>query len=204
MRKMVCDFEATGKNPLVAEIIEGYFIDLDTNEEYHFKSKVDKWCESAEKVHQISYNEMLSYPDKKQAYWDLLDWLPKKFTMISYSNMQSELGFLNYDHALLKHNIMDYLNLDSYHKLPVLILSYSIHSLAKELDKTGLIDAPRNPETNRKSFTQENIYSYLFNESYNAHKAEDDTRAAKRIYERLLEIKESGKSITDKNQLELI
>ena len=204
MIKIVADFESTGINPLQAEILSGYFINLDTGETYDFRSQVNKWCDDAAEIHGITEAEMHTYPAKDYAYEKLLDWLPSEFEMIVYANANSELGYQLYDVTLLRMNLLDHLNLDRVEHLPIKIHGYSVHSLAKQLDKDGLIDVLRNPKTNRKSFTQLNVFMTVFcGEIYNTHDACDDATALARLYKQLIHIKESGKSVADKQQLDL-
>jgi DNA polymerase III epsilon subunit-like protein len=204
MIKIVADFEANSKNALHAEILSGYFINLDTGETYDFRSQINNWSDEAEEIHGITENEMYTYPAKDYAFDQLLKWLPNEFEMIVYANANSEIGYQLYDVTLLRMNLLDHLNLDRIEHLPVNIHGYSVHTLAKQLDKAELISVNRNPTTNRKSFTQLNVFMSLFcGEVYDAHNAEADTTALCRLYKKLVDIKESGKSVADKQQLDL-
>ena len=78
MYDVYVDFETTGLNCYMHEIIEGYFSVHDNGKEitnYHLKSQVDVWNHDAEIIHQIPYVRTLTYPDKRTAFRDFLVWL---------------------------------------------------------------------------------------------------------------------------------
>lgn len=198
------DIESNSKSAYSAEPIEMYFLRED-GVSYHFKSKIDKWSYEAEEIHGISKAEMLMHPDKKDAFGALISWLPDTFELICFANPQTELGFLLYDVVVFKYSIMNHLNLARDIHLPFEITSSSVHSLAKQCAKECLFDPYRKPETNRVSFTQDNVYLALFGQMpFGSHRAKSDVENMKRIYSRLIELKESGKSIANKQQMELI
>lgn len=200
--KIFFDCETTGKNPYICEPIEIFFL-LESGDSYLFQSQVDNWSQSAELIHGITEAETLLYPHKRTAFNDLIEWLPKEFELVCFANPRTELGTMLYDEVVLKMNLMNHLELDNVNHLPFKITSYSVHTLARDCAKKGLFEPYRNPETNRQSFTQENVYRALFDEEYNSHRAESDVNAMKKIYDTLQELRESGISIASKSQLSL-
>lgn len=201
MEKIFCDFESTGTNPYTAEVITGFFLKED-GDSYDFKSQVISWSDEASQIHKITYEEMLSYPEKKDAMDGLVNWLPGVFEMVVYANPQTKLGYLLYDVVLLKMNLMNYYNVDKESQLPFTILGTSVHTLARACHNLGLFEPIKNESTNRYSFSQQNVYRALFDSYYNAHNAKSDVLAMKRIYDRLNHIKKTG--IADKGQIQLI
>jgi len=202
--RIAVDFESTGLNPMQNEIITGYFL-KENGEDYHFKSQVDKWGIEAEFVHGITQNDCIDYPDKDTAMKDLIAWLPKEFEMVVYANPRTQLGYMLYDVVLLKCAMMDYLKVDRENHLPFNIRPFSVHQLAKDCAADNLFNPTVNPNTNRKSFSQINVYKALFDgELYNAHCAETDVKAMARIYDKLKHLKDNNISIAKIDQLSLI
>ena len=218
MIQIFADFEATDKNPYTGEIIAGYFESVG-GKSYEFFSQVKKWNDEAEKIHKITEFEAMMYLDKKTAYNNLLKWLPKEFELICYANYNSQLGYMLYDVVILQLNLMDHLNLNRMEYLPIKIKGKSVHSMAKEAHRRGLIDlisngaafdlgvltdAKKYQGSNRVSYRQITVHYSLFGEFYDAHDAKADVKAMIRIYKLLDDLLITGKSNRHINQLELI
>jgi hypothetical protein len=202
--KLFFDIEATGRNAYASEIIEMYLLRED-GLDYHFKSKVKKWSVEAETIHKIPKAEMLTYPEKNKAWNNLLNWLPSEFELICHANPQSELGYLLYDVVMFKYELLNHLNLYREDEIPLSITSFSTHSLAKECARLGYFTPIRNPETNRASFTQDNVYKALFGELPKvSHRAKDDVLSMKKIYDYLIELKDSGNKLANNLQMSLL
>lgn len=204
MIKIFADFETTGINPMQDEIITGYFVNNTTGEIFDFKSQVNKWSDEAEKIHKISESEMHTYPTKDYAYQELLKWLPGEFELVCYANQNTMHGFVTFDYAILKMEIMDHLGIYHEHQLPNRFSSYSVHALAKQCAKEGFFTPFRNEKTKRESFKQELVYSTLFGKTYNAHSAQVDTEVMIEIYTELNNRRNRHASLADKNQLSLL
>jgi hypothetical protein len=201
--KIFIDFEATDKNPYTAEIITGFFLKEDGSF-YRFESQVDKWSLEAEEIHGISLAENALMPKKEEAFSNLLKWLPGEFTFVCYANPQSELGYLLYDDVLLKMNLLNFLGLDRQEQLPIKYDTISVHTMAKEAAKKELFTPLRNKKTNREIFKQEGVYRALFDSSYKAHDAEEDTVALVKIYKELVRLEETGVKALQKDQLSFL
>ena len=193
------DSETTGINPYCSEIIEAYF-KIDENNDYYLKAKVDKWSIEAEEIHKIPEFKAMQYHDKKTAYRNFLNWLPESFRFITYANMNTELGFINFDVAILE-NELNLLGCPNYflknkYKMKQNI---SVHTMAKEAVKNGLFKpVKRKSKTGRMipSYKQEDVYYALFGERYNnAHDAKVDVIALERIYKYLIESKHETTTI---------
>jgi len=191
--KCFFDIETNSKEIYKAEIIEAYFL-LDNGEKYHFKSKVDNWSYEAQEIHNIDQATMLTYPDKKQAYRDLLKWIGqfniKEF--ICFSNPNTMQGFMHFDLAVIK------VQLDELAGTHTLFYKYfndnvtSVHTMArKAAQKRYFTPIKRKSETGKmvQSLTQENVFLALFNEKYkNAHRADIDVKAMVKIYNELIRL----------------
>ena len=96
---------------------------------------------------------------------------------------------------------MNHLKLDSYHNLPFKFKSFSVYSFAKECAKNGHF-TPIRGESGRESFSQVNVYKALFDGlEYDAHCAFDDVIAMKKIYDKLVYLKQNN--IKQTTQIEL-
>jgi len=174
------DLETTSTDIFQAEIIEGFFLDS-LGKEYHMKSQVDTWSDEAQKIHKISQAKMQSYPQKAIAHIKAYNWLEKyehDYLWICYSNPKNIYGHINYDRGVL---INSFLEMDIDFTIDKIL---SVYDLAVEASKRSLF-APIKGSKGRISYSQENVYKALFNESYNAHNAKEDVLAMKRIYETL-------------------
>jgi hypothetical protein len=192
MNKLFFDLESNSLNPYSSEIITGSFKltddDLNMIDGYYFESQVNKWCEDAAAIHKISKSEMLTYPDKKKALDNLCNWLSKldKYEAVVFANPNNELGRIHYDCALMQMELMNHLEVDRLEMQPFKPQNIiSVHTMAKDAEKAGLFRAIKNPDTNRKSFTQVNVYKALFDEVYDAHDAVADVNAMGMIYKEL-------------------
>lgn len=182
------DCETTGTNVLNDEIIEAYFkvvhygFELET---YHLKSQVAKWSCEAEKIHGISETTMLGYPEKKVALGGLNDFLKSldgDTVFICFANPNNMGEFYYFDKSIIEaqfiYNEFDF-------RFPNINISkfISVYDMAKDAYKKKLFIPVKNPETNRISFSQENVYLALFEESYDsAHNAKSDVESLERIY----------------------
>lgn len=187
------DCETTGINPYYSEVIEAYFeihIDGQHVDDYYLKVKPDTWSYEAEEIHKIPQMQANLYPDKKEAYRDLLTWLSKHkgFRFVSYANKNTELGHLNFDVAILT-NELNLLGTPNYYLENKLNMkpNRSVHTKAKEAYNKNLFTPIKN--NGRISFKQELVYKALFNESYNAHSCLDDVKALIRIDKELERLK---------------
>ena len=124
-----------------------------------------------------------------------------------------------YDVVILQLNLMDHLNLNRMEYLPIKIKGKSVHSMAKEAHRRGLIDlisngaafdlgvltdAKKYQGSNRVSYRQITVHYSLFGEFYDAHDAKADVKAMIRIYKLLDDLLITGKSNRHITQLELI
>jgi DNA polymerase III epsilon subunit-like protein len=183
----VLDCETTGINPYYNEVIEAYFY-IDDKTNYHLKVKPDNWSYEAEQIHKISYAQASTYPDKKTAYRELLKWLPKDFRFLTWVNRHTELGTINYDYAIIW-NELNLLGMPNYHLENVYKMKppISILDLARKAANDGLF-TPVKGSSGRVSYSQENTYKALFNESYDAHDAKEDVLALVRIHKELVRL----------------
>ena len=78
--RIAFDIESTGKNPLFDEIIEAFFLNIDTQEFHIYKAKTNKWSYEAEKIHGITRDQNLLMPDREISNCKLVDWLPSIVT----------------------------------------------------------------------------------------------------------------------------
>ena len=199
--KIYFDCETTGISVYNSEIITAYFLRED-GEFYNFKSQVNNWSHDAEEIHKIPEYEMHTYPCKQYAYENLAKWLCANIEFVVYANPNTKDGFMYFDTALLKMELMNVFNIDHEASLPIKFSTFSVHTLAKECAKLGLF-SPIKKENNRDSFRQTDVYFALFGEKYNAHDAEADVIAMKRIYDTLLELKLENKSIANRKQMSM-
>lgn len=200
MFTIYCDFETTGLNPYMSEIIEGYF-EVYLNDKmidfYEFKSQVDIWSDDAAAIHKIDYVKTLSYPIKTTAFRNLLEWLSnyKEFTFITYTNKNTEFGHLNYDVAILENELMllgcpPYYLKNKYRMMQ----NYSVHSLARQCVNSKLF-MPIRGESGRASLTQENVYKALFSDIYDSHNAKEDVKALVRIHRELVRLQDENQNL---------
>jgi hypothetical protein len=194
-KRIFFDVESTGIDVYSSEIITGYFL-CEDGSDYNFQSQVNNWSYEAELVHKITYDEHLAYPAKSAAFDRLLDWLyslgADTFELVIYTNPNTMQGHINFDRAILEMELMNYLNLNSYHSLPFKFKSFSVYTLAKECAKLGYF-TPIRGASGRESFTQVNVYKALFDGlEYDAHCAFDDVISMKKIYDKLTYLKENN------------
>lgn len=189
------DCETTGINPYCSEIIEAYFyVNDDVN--YHYKARPLTWSNEAQAIHGISYASASLYPDKSIAIENLINWIAKldSFRLITYTNKQTELGYINFDVAILCNELdlngYPFYTLERKYKMKTPL---SVHETAKWCAKQGYFTAIRGA-SGRQSFTQENVYKALFNQEYNLHDAKEDVLALVRIYKELLRLKNENQS----------
>lgn len=192
------DCETTGINPYCAEIIDAYFEVHENNkivDSYVLQSQVNFWSDEAAIYHKIQYAEMKTYPKKKIAFRELLKWLPKDFKFLTYVNLNSELGRINFDVAILE-NELNLLGCKNYHLKNKygMLPPESIHTLARQ-SATNKIFSPIRGESGRASLSQPNVYKALFGESYDAHKSIDDVKALVRIHKQLLHLNNENRTI---------
>jgi len=185
MIEIFLDIESTGINPYYSEVIEAYFevyINGQQVDDYYLKAKIDNWSYEAEEIHKISQMQANMYPDKKEAYRGLLTWLSKYkgFRFVTYAKKNTELGYLNFDVAILT-NELNLLGTPNYYLENKLNMkpNRSVHTKAKEAYNKNLFTPIKNK--GRISFKQELVYKALFNESYKAHNCVEDVKALIRI-----------------------
>ena len=203
-KRLYLDFESNGLDVYSSEIITGYFL-CEDGSDYHFQSQVNVWSYEAELIHKIPYHEHLAFKPKKQAFNDLIDWLKSlnadTFELVIYTNPNTMQGHINFDRAILEMELMNHLKLDSYHNLPFKFKSFSVYSLAKECAKNGHF-TPIRSTSGRESFSQVNVYKALFDGlEYDAHCAFDDCLSMKKIYDKLVYLKQNN--IKQTTQIEL-
>jgi len=189
MINVYLDCETTGINPYCSEIIEAFFY-INEENSFHLKCKPDTWSLEAEKVHKIPEYKAMTYPSKKDAFRELLKWLPKDFRFVTYANMNTELGRINFDVGILVNELNlvgcpNYYLENTYNMKP----SISVHSLAALASRKRLFSPIRKrSETGKmiQSLSQENVYKALFGVKYeNSHNAESDVMAMIKIYNEL-------------------
>lgn len=185
------DLETTGLNPHTCEIIEAYF-EKENGEALHFYARPAKWSEEAEAIHGFSREETRTFPKLSEGLKKLESWLPREpFNFVCYVNPKSNivdngvggnthLGYYHYDVACLKQAFFDagkyFWFMQTFKFTPVSVLE-----LVKRCYALGLIHIHRK-NNGRVSFSQENVAASL-GISYNSHKADEDVKAMRKIYE---------------------
>jgi len=113
---LVCDLETTNREAIRSEIISGHFMyldhDLNIVDQYEFKSKPELWdneSEQASKIHLISYDDAMQFPDKEQAYNDLCQWLStlRAGHFVAHGNRKIFGKFSTYDYSALIVGLFD-------------------------------------------------------------------------------------------------
>lgn len=168
------DFEATSLNMHFSEIIEGYFYRED-GESYYLKIRPQVWSYEAEKIHGISYDQAMTYKDAKTGLLGLLKWLPLKWTMVCYANVNHYYNgastYCPYDYGVLGSNIMWTLGYDKFNEYRNRVKWRSVHSKAKEVLRL-------------KKYSQEDV-ARQFDIRYDAHNAKEDVMAMVEIDKKL-------------------
>lgn len=197
------DCETVGINPMYDCVIEAYFYIDDANS-FHLKCRPDRWSYEAQEIHQIPEHVAMSYPDKKTAFRDLLKWLPKDFRFISHANKNTELGFINFDTAILVNELnllgcKNYYLENEYQMKP----NITTHKMARDAAanklfapitgaqayRLGITSRESAKSSNRQSLALGSIYYALFGElPSNSHNAKDDVLALVRIYKELVRL----------------
>ena len=204
---MLFDLETTGLDVYTAEIIEGYFhvFEDGSNEilsSYHLKAQPTRWDYESEKIHKINYTTAMSYPVKCDALREFLRWFSSyvDHDKYCYANPNQMGAYVTYDYAVIRMQLWDVSDDHNlFYRFFKSKTNNNMYLTVKDADRKGLIDVHRSKETNRKSFTQENVYNSMFNEIYNAHEAKEDVLALKRIYLRLKELDELPNDIFRSN-----
>ena len=180
------DIESTSIDPFSAEIIEGYFL-LENGISHTMKSRVDFWNYEAEKIHGISYMTMTTYPEKKEAYRELIKFIAehKPTQFICYANQQTQQGFITYDLAVIKMQLFLLSGNHTFFYKHFNDNPISVHSMAKKAAKDGFF-TPIKGSSGRDSFKQENVYKAMFRTDYKAHSAIDDVIAMKCIHDQIM------------------
>ena len=190
MSRVLLDIETTSKDPLNAEIIEGYFENIDTGDCFLFKSRVNKWSNEAEKIHGISEIETALYPNKKDSLVDLYNWLnsqPKETEYIMFANEKTEYGAMYFDCAVIESEL-EWQDLRWRFNNKT-----SVHTMAKQAYKKGFFNPIRKKETNRISFGQAYVFEAIFGYKPDGqHRAKSDVEALKKIYFHLDDSLNSG------------
>jgi hypothetical protein len=209
VNRLFCDFETTGINPYQCEAIEGYFELHNENKEviakYNFSSRVNNWSDEAELIHKIDYQDHLLFPKKQDAWEGLISWLAEIGDCIftCYVNTNTKEGFVLYDYVVLAMESMDHLGINKMSELPFdFSKKESVHTLAKECEKRGFMQALVNPETNRKSYSQEKVYESVFGTKYKSHRAVHDVKAMIKLFYHLQYCKENN--IVNRDQMQLL
>jgi len=183
------DAETTGINPYCSEIIEAFFY-ISKDNFFHLKCRPDDWSYEAEEIHKIPEHVAMCYPEKKEAFRDLLKWLPNNFRFVTYANKNTELGHINFDVAILV-NELSLLGCRNYHLENVYNMkpNLSVHTLAAECARKRLFTPIKKRSKTGKmiqSLTQENVYKALFGVNYDgAHDARKDVMALIDIHNKL-------------------
>jgi hypothetical protein len=175
---------------------------------YDLKSQVDKWSEAAAQVHNITYDEMMTYTPKKEALDGLCEWLDTLglYEVVIFANPNTEFGRMHYDVAVLQMELMNHLHVNRAEQQPFKPQRItSVYTMAKDAAKAGLFE-PINKISatgrNLKSFTQADVYYALFQSVYYAHNAKEDVEAMKRIYFELMHRQSTGD--IHRNQLSML
>jgi len=146
---LVCDLETTNREAIRSEIISGHFMYLDHGlnivDQYEFKSRPELWdneAEQASKIHLISYDDAMQFPDKEQAYNDLCQWLSTLNAghFVAHGNRKIFGKFSTYDYSALIVGLFDanyYFEFIAKFRPKDII---STHSLAKYLNLPSKYD----------------------------------------------------------------
>tara|TARA_R110000787_G_C13362236_1_gene440131 strand:- start:109 stop:726 length:618 start_codon:yes stop_codon:yes gene_type:complete len=195
------DFETTGKCPMSAEPITGYF-DFNNGENYHFKSKVDVWSEDAEKIHKISEFECSMFPDKKAALGGLcayLQSLPSDTMFVLYSRPDVMGNYYHYDSAIIK---MCFELYGLKYEMKNIVSAYT---MAKDAHKQGLFVPNKKLSAKGRlmnDFTQSGVYEAMFGFKFDgAHDCVNDVMALKEIYSALDLCLRNGTSLGAREQM---
>ena len=204
MINVYLDCETTGLNPYCSEVIEAFFY-IDESNSFHLKCKPLEWSDEAAMIHKIPYSVAMSYPEKKDAFRELLNWLPKDFRFLSWVNKNTMLGHINFDLAIIV-NELNLLGCKNYYleneykmKPAISVLDLARKSalnklftpmLGKDSYNLGITNRVESKTSNRQSFSQSSVYYALFGElPPNAHDCVDDVLAMVKIYKKLLSFK---------------
>lgn len=187
MLDLFFDLETNSYNPYTAEIIEGYFELYDCGNlinSYHFKSRINNWSKEAEAIHGIKESTAKKHPKKEEAFFNLINWLPKKpYRAICYVNPNTELGCVWFDIACLQMNLMNHLNVNRVQEQPFNPKQkLSVYNLAKQAASERRFIPIRNSGSNRESFRMEDVYFAMYNKKYKAHRAASDTKAMVKLF----------------------
>lgn len=179
------DIESTSKDALEAEIITAYF-KCTENDNFHFKSQVDKWSHEAEQVHKITKYEAMSYPRKEDAIKELYNYLsilPNDTLFVCFANTNNMGSFYHYDSAVITTQLDLYDYKFNFQKI------VSAHTMSKKAYKMGLIEPLTKKTITGKTlndFTQNGVYKALFNTDIDgAHDCINDVNALCEIYNEL-------------------
>jgi hypothetical protein len=203
MINVYLDCETTGLNPYCSEVIEAFFY-IDESNSFHLKCKPLEWSDEAAIIHKIPYSVAMSYPEKKDAFRGLLNWLPKDFRFLSWVNKNTMLGHINFDLAIIVNELnllgcKNYYLENEYNMKPAI----SVLDLAKKAAfnrlftpifgkdayRLGITDRIESKTSNRQSFSQGSVYYALFGElPPNAHDAKDDVLNLVKIRTELLRL----------------
>ncbi len=181
-----CDLETTGLDVYGSEILTGHFIACDYStlgkrRELSLKFRPNKWDDQAEnsvKIHGITHTEAMKFPDKSESLSRLLMWTSPRSVLCCHANINTMLGAILFDVALLKTQCLYSGLLWRFNKLFPFV-NESTHTFAREAKNRGFI--------NPQGFRLNELAEY-FKITLKHHDARSDCAAAESIYRKLRSI----------------
>lgn len=187
------DIEGTSVNPHYAEILtisaSRKSQDLELIDEIELCLKPDTWgihADEAQEIHGISKRRAMRFPNKLKGLNQLMDWISIGSTMVCHASPNTEFGFQHYDRAILFMACI-YENMEHEFLRKIRNVESTL-TIAKRLDKEGIIDIPKITKVNVngvsrtfKSFSLDNLCNY-YNIKLNHHEARSDRIACEQLY----------------------
>lgn len=170
------DLETTSKEPALAEIVTGYFKTVDSEtrgliDELHVKMRPIKWSVEAEAIHKISYEEAMTYPDKKTMMREIFRYFERNSDslFICHANYNT-FGVRGYfDWQVLKTECLYLDVLHHFNKFFKDIDVYSTHTMAKDRKLPV------------KSYRL-NVLAEFIGEEFNHHNCVEDTNVMEKLF----------------------
>lgn len=178
MYKTFFDLETTDKNPHTAEILTGYFetfLGEEKIDELYVELKPEKYLEDSFKIHKISYDQAMSFPEKIIGLRKIYSYLLKyPDTVICHANVMV-FGVTGYfDWQVLKNCCPD--------------MSWFYGAFGKyTVDSTHTIAKKK---INLDNYSLNNVAKY-FDFKFEHHNCVSDCQVTRKIYFELMKIKTS-------------